>query len=304
MHAWVRPGSIGFARWHTARGSSRAARVPAAAPDAPRHLPSGDARARRDRAHVTSWLAALESVDGDVVIPLRAWRSTSRDGRAAQRVRRTATARRASSPALGDDGLLLAPPGGRRDGRQLLERAHRGAVLRAAGGQRRRSAARAAARGQRHRRRSRPRRDRRRDPRARSTPAFREACAGLAQSVRRRTRGAPHRARSSAVELGARLIRKRFTDPSAVDDRFPGLRKGFLKVMGATHPGRARARPRRDPHPGSRRAEARRGGDGGRPRRTGRPRVSGSRGDAARRCCRSCGPRGSRRWSARRSTTS
>ncbi len=51
--------------------------------------------------------------------------------------------------------LSLAAPARRRDGGQFVERAHRGAVLRAARGQYRSAAARAAARGQRDRRRAR-----------------------------------------------------------------------------------------------------------------------------------------------------
>src|SRR6185503_16992216 len=60
--------------------------------------------------------------------------------------------------------LPRAPPGGGRDGGKFLERAHRGAVLRAARGQRGDSPAGPAPRGQRDRRGPRTRGDRRGDP--------------------------------------------------------------------------------------------------------------------------------------------
>ena len=59
-------GAMTFLSRDRARG---AARYSARASDTPRHLPSGDASRRREtESHVTELLAALESVDADVVM--------------------------------------------------------------------------------------------------------------------------------------------------------------------------------------------------------------------------------------------
>ncbi len=135
MHCCGAPGLDRLARLAVVPREELAARVglPLRRPDPPGHLPSGDARAGDTEAHVEELAAALGRDGGrrDHHVPRRRHRLPRRSMRRLEALAAArARTRGWSRPRRGH--LLLAAARGRRDGRQLLERAHRGAVLRAA----------------------------------------------------------------------------------------------------------------------------------------------------------------------------